>query len=117
MQPDEQSFSITEQDIKSITDIDEVFSTTKFLPPIEQIPIEFIKGNNYTQFVKNLFHGTELSGGTITFKFDIEPEQAKRFIISHLSSFEPKHNHKIAGVGYLLFLMSDLEILPAIADD
>lgn len=104
-----ETFTITKADIKSITDIEFAFSTTRFLPAEKQIPSEFFKGNIYTKFVENLFFGVELPSGTIEFKFDLKPEEVQRFIISHLKSFEPKHEIKIAGVGYLLHLLGDLK--------
>lgn len=108
-QNDEQTFSLSKKDIMSITDVELAFSTTKFLPKIEQIPDEFFRGNDYTNIVEALFYGCDLPDGTMEFKFDVEPEAVNRIIVSHLKSFTPKHEHKIAGTGYLLSLIVEFK--------
>lgn len=100
---------ITLKDIKSITDAELAFSTTRFLPEMEDIPAEFLRGNKYTNLIECLFYGTDLPSGEMMFHFDIEPNELNKFIRAHLKSFEPKHEHKIAGVGFLLSQLCTFE--------
>lgn len=106
------SYIITEQDISNTTDLEIAFSTTRLLPEMGDIPIGFIKGNIYTETVSAIFYGTELPDATMEFNFDVSPENMNKCVTAHLKSFEPKHEHKIAGVGYMLSKIATLRIKP-----
>ncbi len=97
---------ITPEDVKSITDIEMAFGTTRFLPPMESIPKEFVSLNSKSPYVRvanALFAGVGLPEDMeIEIMDGISPQDLNRFIRAHLCSFEPKHEHKIAGVAYLM---------------
>lgn len=81
----------------------------KLLPPVEDIPKEFFEQNKWTRLVDMMFAGTVPT----TARYAERPEinytpdlykTASRQWTACLRSFEPKHEHKIAGVAYLLSL-------------
>lgn len=94
----------------SVTKPDFTFGTTKFLPKPEQIPEEFYIGNIYTQLAEALYFNDPAPKANI----EIRPQyliedilfKLKVLVLSHLRSTEPKHEDKIAGVAYLLSVVS-----------
>jgi len=89
-------------DAAPITDVEMAFGTTRLLPPPEAIPEAFWRGNAYTQLAEALFYGSALPPLLIEFKPGFDAQRLRRIVRSHLASCEPKHQHKIAGVGYLI---------------
>lgn len=102
----------TRVDAEPITDLELAFGTTRLLPPPEAIPEAFWRGNAYTQLAEALFYGAPLAPLRIKFKPGFDANQMQRIVRSHLASFEPKHEHKIAGVGYLISQMATLTPAP-----
>ena len=96
-------------DAEPITDLELAFG---LLPPPEAIPEAFWRGNAYTQLAEALFYGLPLAPLLIEFKPGFDADQMQRIVRSHLASFEPKHEHKIAGVGYLISQMATLTPAP-----
>ena len=87
-----------------VTDIDIAFPGNiigRLLPPMAGIPEEFSSSENkWRNKASRLF----FNGGGIDIKPDINKSHAIRHLRACLGSFEPKHEHKVAGVGYLLSL-------------
>lgn len=103
------AYTLTPDQIASVTDVEFVFSTQRLLPKWEDIPEEFKAGNEYTALVEAIFYNRLRPGmGEIELNPGVEPEALNRCIRAHLSSFGPKHEHKIAGVGYMLACASKL---------
>lgn len=100
-------YSLTPADLASITMPEQAFSTERLLPAWEDIPEEFKKGNVYTELVSALFYGTELPAGVMEFHsgFEGAGEDLNKCVRAHLQSFGPKHEHKIAGIGYMVSLV------------
>ena len=75
----------------------------KLLPPYKEIPKEFTNSNTRNKWNKFssdwFFNG--LKNLKVTPKDGINPEEAIRHLSTILRSFEPKHEHKEAGVAYL----------------
>lgn len=95
---------MTPDDVRSISEPELAFGTVRFLPEWTEIPEDFRNGNAYTDIVERIFFGRPLPDLQMveTPAFDAVTSDAKRdFIMAHLKSFQPKHEHKIAGVGYL----------------
>jgi hypothetical protein len=99
---------INQSDIDKTTDLEKAFATTRCLPKWEDIPEEFKKelytGTLYNRVIDSWFCGSALPNAGIVFNpgFEAEPKKVFHFIMAHLRSFEPKHEHKIAGCAYLL---------------
>lgn len=71
------------------------------LPPMADIPKEFHNRHNvWTSKASQLM----FVGGKVDLKPEIDRTAAMRQLRACLGSFEPKHEHKEAGVGYLLSL-------------
>lgn len=103
------TYSINPDDLASITDLELAFGTTKFLPAADEIPKEFWRGNAYTKLAEAIFFGRPLPDQEILMKEGVEPALLNKAVRSHLQSYEPKHEHKIAGVGYLIQQLATLE--------
>jgi len=99
----------TPAEIRSITDVDLAFSSTKYLPDWEDIPSEFRGTNRYTRLVSALFAGDDLPPYEMALKDGYTPELVRRLVASHLRSFAPKHEHKIAGIAYMLSCICELK--------
>jgi len=93
---------------REITDIKMAFPSNvigEYLPQKEEIPRDFWEySNKYNRLAANLFFK---GGDPGKFKKGINRGLAIRHLQTCLSSFEPEHEHKQAGVGYLLSLWLD----------
>jgi len=96
------TYTITPADFASITDVEMAFSTDRLLPSWDDIPQEFKDGNAYTNLVDALFAGVTLPDGNIEMKPGFTPEALNRAVRAHLQSFGPKHEHKVAGVAFMI---------------
>lgn len=96
------AYQLTPEQIGSITAPELAFSTERLLPPWEDVPEDFRKGNIYTELASAIFYGTEMPNSTIALNEGFEAEKLNRCIRAHLQSWGPKHEHKIAGVGYMI---------------
>ena len=101
-------YQLTAEQASSITDVELAFSTERYLPAMTDIPHEFISGNDYTRLVEALFFGHELPNFEMEIVDGVTAEMLNRVIRSHLQSFSPKHEHKIAGVGFMLSKLCEL---------
>ena len=115
------SYNITCEQISTISDLDLAFGTTKFLPNYRtDVPEEF-KGvsNIYCRLVESWFFGSESPKGNVSFndgfQYDGAVKDMQRVVRAHLKSREPKHEHKISGVGYMLSKI--VTITPDVAAD
>lgn len=95
-------YFVSAEQISSITDVELAFSTTRLLPAWEDIPKAYREGNLYTELAEAIFFGREMPRCGIELHDGIESQALNRCVRAHLQSFEPKHEHKIAGVGYLM---------------
>lgn len=55
-----------------------------------------------------LFYGRPLPDGDIEMHAGVTAEMLRNCTIAHLRSFEPKHEHKIAGVAYMVSQLAKL---------
>lgn len=104
-------YNITPSDLLLITEQDVVFSTTRFLPTVEQIPREFRLGpesNAYVAYANALFASKPLPPFTLRMKEGYDPALFERCVMAHLGSWAPKHQHKLAGVGLMISCMATL---------
>lgn len=89
--------------VPELKDISVVFGSTDDLPKWEDIPAEFKKHGNPWEalasrwFFQGLPRDTEFHP-----KPGVDINKALRALHAVLNSFEPKHEHKMAGVAYLM---------------
>ncbi len=102
------AYQITAEHARSVDDVESAFGTKRFLPAWEEIPEEFKTGNLYTRVVEALFNGTPVPECEIELHNDLEPTALRRCISAHLQCWAPKHEHKIAGVGFMLSKLTTL---------
>jgi len=106
-------YELTRDDLDRVTPVDEAFGTERLLPQWEEIPEEFKRGNVYTELVSAIFNGSELPKASMmfldAFTDDGAPKALNRAVRAHLQSWAPKHEHKIAGVGFLISQVCKLE--------
>lgn len=103
---------IDPSDIRATSKLEEAFSTTRCLPIESEIPQDFHDGNEYTRLAESLFYGRGIPDLKVTIRpefQDLTGEQIRSFTIAHLRSWEPKHEHKIAGVGYLISQIMEIK--------
>ena len=105
-------YVLTRDDLLSITEGELVFGTMRLLPTMEQIPPEFFIGNIYTAIAQAMFVSNNPPPSVIAFRkgFD-NPDAVQpmlRCLTAHLKSWGPKHEHKIAGIGYMISLICDI---------
>lgn len=107
-------FKLKRDSLSTITDVEIAFGTTKLLPPIDAVPAEFKRGNDYTKLLDRLFAGQPAPEGEIVFREGFDDDDApallNRVVMAHLRSFEPEHEHKIAGLGYLISLACEVRL-------
>jgi hypothetical protein len=77
-----------------------------YLPRYAEVPDEFKRANTAGATWQNVASGWFFSGlhGRLVAKPGIDRDAALRHIQACLTSWEPKHEHKEAGVAYLLSL-------------
>ena len=97
-------YSLTPGDLVTITKPEMAFGTMRLLPPWEEIPDEFKRGNQYTRLATAIFSGLPLPEGDCYLLpgFEESATALNQAVRAHLTSYGPKHQHKIAGVGYLI---------------
>ncbi len=100
------AYALTRCELDAITDVEVAFSTERFLPAWEDVPEEFRRGNLYTKVAESIFFSRSLPKAEMRFKQDFSDEGApaalNRCVRAHLQSWGPKHEHKIAGVGFMI---------------
>lgn len=99
-------YQLTRDAISTISDVEIAFGTTKLLPPFDEVPESFKRGNEYTRMLDCLFANVPLPDANVEFLEGFDdldaPALLARVVQAHLRSFQPSHEHKIAGIGYLL---------------
>lgn len=88
----------------------------RLLPPMADIPPEFHRHED--PWVRSarawFFGGVDLAKSTVVPKPGVDRGAALRHLQAVLGSFEPKHEHKEAGAGYLMSLWFErFDVVPA----
>ncbi|NVL49875.1 hypothetical protein F2S72_08995 [Pseudomonas syringae pv. actinidiae] len=96
------TYTLTAEQIGSITDVEFAFATERLLPAWAVIPEDFKEGNQYTKLASAIFYDRELPNCTIELNEGVTPEMLNRCIRAHLASFSTEKSHKIAGVGFMI---------------
>ncbi|WP_207951208.1 hypothetical protein [Cupriavidus sp. L7L] len=100
------TYSLSRAEVDSITDGDVQCSTMKLLPEWDDIPADFRNGNLYTRLAEARLLDYQLPGISIAFLPEFDDAEAcqaiDRCITAHLNAFAPRHQHRIAGVGYMI---------------
>ncbi|MEM5428794.1 hypothetical protein [Cupriavidus oxalaticus] len=100
------TYSLSRSDVDSITEADVQSSTVKLLPGWDDIPADFRNGNLYTQLAEARLLDYPLPSISISFLPGFDDAGAcqaiDRCIRAHLNAFAPRHEHRIAGVGYMI---------------
>lgn len=108
------AYTLSRADLDTITDVELAFSTDKLLPPWEEVPMEFRRGNLYTAVVSAIFEGRTLPDAEIEFLPGFADEGAvqalNRCVRAHLASYGPKHQHKIAGVAFMMSMVCRIRL-------
>jgi hypothetical protein len=97
--------------IPEVTDVDMAFPAHPPLPAWDDIPEEFkhLNGTPFNRIVSKLFfQGGRLSDFGLTPKEGVDQIKTMRAIKACLGSFEPKQEHKEAGVAFMFSEWFDL---------
>ncbi|WP_210499117.1 hypothetical protein [Vibrio crassostreae] len=106
-------YTLTPELAASIKDTEMVWGTTRLLPTMEQIPTDYPKQEGFKKFVGAMFsdHYQRTSNESESIpcvREGFNNEHIDRCLVAHLKSYDPKHQHKIAGVAYMLSLMTEM---------
>lgn len=93
-----------------VTALDVAFPTRGDLltPDYAALPLEFRQGNIWTEAAAALFFGHRQKV-SMRLKEGLDASAASAHLLCVLRTFSTKHEHKIAGAGYLLSRWFDLE--------
>lgn len=93
-----------------LEDVDVAFPTTvsHLMPKYDDIPKEFKDHNNPFAALQAEWFFKGMKASKLIAKEYIDRNMAMRHLQSIQGSFEPKHEHKSAGVAYLMSLWFDL---------
>lgn len=89
---------------QAVTDVDIAFPTSarSLLPKWDDIPDEFKRSSNpWARAVSHWFF-RGMKGAVFVTKEGVDKVKALRHLQTCMGSFEPKHEHKVAGCAYLL---------------
>ncbi|MBD2076328.1 hypothetical protein H6F86_21075 [Phormidium sp. FACHB-592] len=95
---------------QAINDVNLVFPTSvsSLMPPYAEIPDEYRNRRSpYADLTSEWFF-SGLSENKIKAKPGIDEDSALRHLSTIMRSFEPKHEHKIAAVAYLMSQWFDI---------
>jgi hypothetical protein len=111
---DAMAYQLTREQLASITDVELAFGEQRLLPDWSEVPQAFQKGNVYTNLAEAIFFGSKLPVGTIEFREGFQDakvgEDLQRCVRAHLKSWGPKHEHKIAGVGFMIAQVCEIRV-------
>lgn len=103
-----------------VSDIEMAFPTNldALLPSWEELPEDFRRnwhsGNKWCDAASTWFYHGVSPDSEFEPREGVDPKAAFRHLGVCLGSWEPKHEHKIAGVGYLMSLFfKSVDIKPA----
>lgn len=89
--------------VPELKDIDVAFGNIGHLPKYSDIPEEFKRGSTKWNEITSTWFFSGLPQGTDFIpRKDVDGNKALKAIKAILVSWEPKHEHKEAGVAYLL---------------
>lgn len=94
--------------VPEVSDLDLAFPANPPLPAVQDIPEEFKRNprNLFVRMADHLFSHGDVQGFPdgkhLTLVEGLDPEKVQRAVLCCLRSYAPKHQHKIAGVAYML---------------
>ena len=89
-------------EIPEVTGLDVAFGNIKHLPKWEDIPDEFKNGKTTWNELFNVLFFEGGKGVSIAATDEVDLKKAFQALKAIMGSFEPKHEHKEAGVSYLM---------------
>ncbi|QNM95443.1 hypothetical protein [Chitinimonas koreensis] len=104
------TYTLSRADLASVSQLEEAFGTDRLLPAWENIPEDFRSGRNvYKDILEALFFGHSMPPGRLKFLLgfddDAAPSDLNTCVRAHLKSWAPKHEHKMAGIAYMMSLV------------
>lgn len=91
--------------IPETNNLDAAFGNIDFIPRMNDLPTKFqdYHNNKFCKIASKLFfNGGSLKGHQLQAKKGVDIGKAVNALQSVLASFEPKHEHKMAAVGFLI---------------
>lgn len=100
------SWTITPAQVHSITRMDVIKGTDRFLPPKEAIPKDFWGSNEYTKVAEALYVKEAPAPANVVLNTEFtDPKAIAHVCYAHLNDFEATYEHRIAGVAFMLSKM------------
>ena len=103
-----ESLNLTQELIESITQLEYLRGTDRFLPKPEDIPLEhwgWFKGvtnNIYFRIAEAMYVGEPPPSGKVVINTGFTGKGMKQFLMAHLVYMEPEYQHRVAGVAYMM---------------
>lgn len=97
-------YELTPEEVAPVTDVELAFGTTRLLPAWEDIPHEFqCAQTKYCEVVAGIFYGNMPNFDVQLYpEFASMGQQVFKCLRAHITSWTPKHEHKMAGTAYML---------------
>lgn len=97
------SWTLTQEDVASITQEETLKGTHRLLPPVEEIPKAFWDGNVYTRIVEAMYVGEKPEHAQIDFNPGfVNDGNLSRMTTAHLRDMSQDYDHRIAGIGLMI---------------
>lgn len=106
---------VTQADIDATTRGETLWGTTRCLAHEGEVPDKFWPETggftHYNHMVEAWYYGDPLPDVSVTFKPGFKPEakKVKDFIMAHMQTLIPEHEHKMANAAYLLSQIIELK--------
>lgn len=105
------TYILKPEDLNSVTQVEVAFGTTRLLPERNEIPKDYENRDLFERYVEAIFFGSRRPSGSLHMREEFwgMDGQLIHALRAHLVSFEPKHEHKIEGVAYMLSLATEFK--------
>lgn len=106
-------------EVPDLTKVEVILGSIKHLPPMKDIPEEFQKyhGTKWNKIMSKWFYGGLPGDTEFIPKEGVDAKKAIAALGAILASFEPKHEHKEAGVAYLMSQWFEDIVVPSVPGD
>lgn len=108
-------YSLTQEQVESITPEELLYGTQRFLPCVEDIPLEhwgWFKGverNIYFRIAEAMYIGEQPPAGEVSLNAGFTGKGMKEFLKAHMICIHPEYQHRIAGMAYMMSLICTIK--------
>ncbi len=104
------AYEVTIEQIRSVSDAEFVFSTSRLMPVPGQLPERFIRGNEYTVWVERYWAGLSLDSFDVRVMAGVALNELQFAIKAHLKSDVYPLKHRVSGMALLLSQFAKIKV-------